>query len=98
MLLPVIVSVISLRWEKKISGPTGPLLSWTIEKSPEESERGLSTSRAVSQQPLGLILFPLCREGRARSHFWGLGRGPGPDNQTQGAVQKGAQGEKGGEE
>lgn len=25
--------------------------------------------KAVPQQPLGLVLFSLCREGRARSHF-----------------------------
>lgn len=28
-----------------------------------------ASTRAVPQQPLGLVLFPLCREGRARSHF-----------------------------
>lgn len=26
-------------------------------------------TRAIPQQPLGLVLFPLYRQGRARSHF-----------------------------
>lgn len=44
------------------------------------------------------ICFTLFRKGRPVSHAWSLECRPGSNNQTQGTIQKGAQGKKGGEE
>ena len=44
------------------------------------------------------ICFTLFRKGRPVSHAWSLESGPGSNYQTQGTIQKGEKGEKGGEE
>ena len=44
------------------------------------------------------ICFTPFRKGRPVSHAWSLECGPGSNYQTQGTIQKGEKGEKGGEE